>query len=411
MSEPRRETIKFKRQTVKAKLTKRTVEALEPPPEVDGRPAQAWTYDSTTPRLAVCVWSTGAKSWYWVGRGPDGRMMRLKLGEYPEVAPEQAKKLAAKTSAEVANGLDPRQARYRARSEMTLVELFGRYLEEHARLHKRTADDDEAQFRRYCTSLKARAASSITRYEWMQLHAQVGRDHGRYSANRLLALMSKVYSFAATLGRPGENPVKGIKRFKETSRDRYMRGDELQRFFAALEEETDLFRDFFKVLLLTGVRRGNVQAMRYEQIDLAGAVWRVPTTKNGQPLNVHLTAEAVAILSRRLAESGGNPWVFPGGRKNMTGHLTEPKGAWARVLKRAGLDNLRIHDLRRTLGSWQAATGASLPVIGKTLGHKSQATTAVYARLDLDPVRTSVDTAVAAMMAAALPENAANRVE
>jgi integrase len=140
--------------------------------------------------------------------------------------------------------------------------------------------------------------------------------------------------------------------------------------------------------------------MRFADLNLAEATWRIPVTKNGQALTVHLTAEALEILRRRQAASGGSPWVFPGGKKNQAGHLNSPKGAWARICKRAGLENLRMHDLRRTLGSWQAATGASLPVIGKSLGHKSQATTAVYARLNLDPVRASVDTAVAAMLAA-----------
>ena len=91
-------------------------------------------------------------------------------------------------------------------------------------------------------------------------------------------------------------------------------------------------------------------------------------------------------------------WVFPSYGK--TGHLVEPKKAWNRLLDRAEISDLRIHDLRRTLGSWQAATGASLPVIGKSLGHKNQATTAIYARLDLDPVRQAVNTATAAMLAA-----------
>jgi integrase len=90
--------------------------------------------------------------------------------------------------------------------------------------------------------------------------------------------------------------------------------------------------------------------------------------------------------------------VFPG--RGKTGHLVEPKTAWARILKRAGLQNLRLHDLRRTLGSWQAATGASLPIIGKSLGHKSLAATQVYARLNLDPVRAAVNTATDAMLLA-----------
>lgn len=400
-SEPETETLKFKRKPTKRRLTKRTVEALTPPPEVDGKPTQQWTYDATTPRLAICAWSSGSKVWYWVGRGPDGRMLRFKLGSFPETPPELARKLAAKVSADIAHGIDPRHERWKARKELTLAELLEKYLEHHAKPHKKTWEDDQKQFNRYCSSLKSRSISTITRYEFSQLHLKVGEEHGKYSANRLLALLSKMYSFAATLGWPGANPVKGIKRFREESRDRFLNADELARFFKALSEEPPLFQDYFTLLLLTGARRSNVEAMRFEQLDLEIRSWRMPVTKNGKPLTIPLVGEALAILKRRLAESNGNPWVFPGGRKNPTGHLNSPKGAWARILERSGLKDVRPHDLRRTLGSWQAATGASLPIIGKSLGHSNQSTTQIYARLNLDPVRQAVDTAVNAMLAAA----------
>jgi len=109
-----------------------------------------------------------------------------------------------------------------------------------------------------------------------------------------------------------------------------------------------------------------------------------------------LSPEAVVVLDARK-DSG--VFVFPG--DGVTGHIVEPKKAWATLLKTAGIEDLRIHDLRRTLGSWQARTGASLPIIGKSLNHKTHQATAIYARLDLDPVRQSVNTATAAMMEAA----------
>jgi integrase len=109
-----------------------------------------------------------------------------------------------------------------------------------------------------------------------------------------------------------------------------------------------------------------------------------------ETLTIVLTPLVVQILETRKASST-SPWVFPGTGK--TKHLVEPKSAWRRILKRAALTDLRLHDLRRTLGSWQAATGASLPVIGKSLGHSSLAATAIYARLDTDPIRASVERA------------------
>jgi integrase len=139
--------------------------------------------------------------------------------------------------------------------------------------------------------------------------------------------------------------------------------------------------------------------MRWDEVNLDEGVWRIPLTKNGEPQNVTLSPEALAVLKGRREVSGKDDFVFPG--RGARGHLVEPKKGWARVLQRAGITNLRIHDLRRTLGSWQAKTGASLAIIGKSLNHKSHQSTAIYARLDLDPVRHSVNTATAAMLQAA----------
>lgn len=138
-------------------------------------------------------------------------------------------------------------------------------------------------------------------------------------------------------------------------------------------------------------------SMRWADVNLKGAEWRLKTTKNDAPQTVTLSPEAVEVLGSRFAWSPSQ-FVFPGGGK--TGHLAEPKKGWQRVLARAGLADVRIHDVRRTLGSWQAKQGASIAIIGKTLNHKNQNTTAIYARLDLDPVRDSVNAATRAMMAA-----------
>ncbi|WP_245528660.1 site-specific integrase [Candidatus Odyssella thessalonicensis] len=137
--------------------------------------------------------------------------------------------------------------------------------------------------------------------------------------------------------------------------------------------------------------------MKWEDINVTNLTWRISETKNGEAHVVVLAAEVMALLERRRLNSKSR-WVFPSAT-SKSGHIEEPKSAWKKVLERANLTDLRLHDLRRTLGSWQAATGANSYVIGKSLGHKSQQATAVYARLNLDPVRESVDKAVQAMRA------------
>jgi integrase len=145
--------------------------------------------------------------------------------------------------------------------------------------------------------------------------------------------------------------------------------------------------------------------MHWRELDLSAGVWRIPRTKNDEPQSVTLCPEAVAILEARKDATGGG-FVFPG--TGRTGHIVEPKKAVERVMARAGIpygrnvpNGVTLHDMRRTLGSWQARTGASLAIIGKSLNHKSPQATAIYARLDLDPVRQSVNTATAAMLEAA----------
>jgi integrase len=137
--------------------------------------------------------------------------------------------------------------------------------------------------------------------------------------------------------------------------------------------------------------------MRWKELDLEQGTWEIPVTKTGDSQTVTLSMEAIEILKVRKSNRSSF-FVFPG--SGRTGHLIEPKKGWRRILERAGIKDLRIHDLRRTLGSWQAITGSSLPIIGKSLNHKNASTTQIYARLNLDPVRESVQKATVAMIQA-----------
>jgi integrase len=289
---------------------------------------------------------------------------------------------------------------------LTLGELFERFIADYASVHKRTWEQDVAQWARYVGGIKNRALSSITRYDVATLHARLGKEHGHTTANRFLSLLSKVFSYAAELNLPVANPVRGVRRFKEKSRERFLNADELARFFPAVDAEEPPWPDYFRLLLLTGVRKGNLESAEWVEFDLAAAVWTIPgeKSKNGRPLTLPLTPEAVQILQRRKAESNGSRFVFPTRRGARDGHVRNSKDQWKRICQRAGLVGVRVHDLRRTLGSWQAAAGSSILAIGRSLGHSSPTATAVYARLDLSAVRESVQKATTAMLAAAQVE-------
>lgn len=363
-------------------------------------PLNGWSYhyDLKVQGLGIGIGSTGKKT-FILYRKINGRPERLTLGRYPDLTIEQARGKASEINSSIAKGANPADVKRGHAAELTFEELFSQYMERHAKQHKRTWTEDQQRFMQYLKGpLGKKKLSQINRQAVASIHSRITMDGHPVVANRVLALVSSVYGWAVSAGLLETNPVKGIKRNREKSRDRFIRGEELPRFFQALADEAnETMRDYFLLSLLTGARRANVLAMQWTDVNLDEAEWRIEKTKNNTPQTVTLSPEAIEVLGGRLS-SKATKFVFPGiGR---TGHLAEPKKGWKRVLVRAGLTDLRIHDLRRTLGSWQAKQGTSLAIIGKSLNHRNQNTTAIYARLDLDPIRNSVNEATSAIMAA-----------
>lgn len=359
--------------------------------------SHAYFYDAEVRGLALYVSATGAMTFY-LSKRVRGRYTRLRLGSFPhELSIDAARTEARKASGEVAKGNDPHREKLKTRAEMTVGQLFAKHFEAEAS-HNKTADKNRRQYELHLQRWANRRLAEVTQEDVQNLHAKIGRENGRYAANRVLALLHHAYKTTArAAGFKGENPASGVQKFKEKSRERFLNADELAAFFKSLDAESELFRDFFLTALLTGARRANVQAMRWDELRLADAIWRIPETKTGDAVTVPLVAEVLEILNRRAAAAVG-PFVFASYGKR--GHIVEPKSAWKRVVERAGLADVRLHDLRRTFGSWQAAAGVSLAIIGKGLGHKNQSTTAIYARLNVEPVRDAMTTAAAAMMKA-----------
>jgi integrase len=180
----------------------------------------------------------------------------------------------------------------------------------------------------------------------------------------------------------GVNPAVGITPFEERSRERVLQADEFERFFAALDLEEETFRDFVMLTLLTGARKSNVLSMRWDNLNLKSGTWTIPAeqSKNSQSQLIVLTEAEMEILQRRNdSESKHDIFVFPS--NSRFGHLTDVKHSWSSFLKRANIKDLHIHDLRRSLASWMASTGANVSVIRSALHHKDVKTTlTVYAR-------------------------------
>jgi integrase len=221
---------------------------------------------------------------------------------------------------------------------------------------------------------------------------------GKHCANRNYDTMRAVFGWALRKEVIDEmrNPCLGVDKYKVRSRERFVLPSEFSALAAAIDAEpNETLRDYFWMCLFTGARKSNVLSMSWSNINFELRTWTIPDTKNGDQQVVNLVDAAIKILTARK-EKACSQWVFPSPRRS--GHLTCPKSAWNRIRLRSGLKDLRIHDLRRTLGSYMAIQGASATIIGKALGHRSVQATAVYSRLTQDPVREAVEQAVATLI-------------
>ena len=285
----------------------------------------------------------------------------------------------------------------RRKPVLLLSELFETYMRLHAKVRCRSWQKMEKTFASYFSHWADRDASSITKHEVRAYHAELAIRISKTTANHALELLGPVYNFGIDQDLIEVNPVRRLKKFKIQSRERFLERDELVRLKAAIETlRYEVTQDFIWMCLFTGIRRSNVASMRWDDISMERGVWKIPLTKNGRSQNQPLTSQAMEILVKRRKNADDSPWVFPSFR-SKTGHLTKPENAWEMVRLRAGIEDLRLHDLRRTLASWEALTGANLSTIAATLNHQDFKSTMIYARLNVDTVRDAMQTATEAM--------------
>ncbi len=326
---------------------------------------------------------------------------------------------ALKLLAQIAVGDNPQEAKKKARREaarmQTLQAVFDHYKANHLQKYCSQRSVQNSKYEWDPVPFKGQKLSSITMEQVRNLHRDLGEARGPYMANRVVGLLRVLFNYAADeLGYTGPNPVRlrktarGDRRrngtialFPEKGRERFIQPDELPRFFDAVKaEEDEDFKDLVLMLLFTGAHRGNVQAMKWEDISLERGVWTIPHTKNGDSVKIALSPWAMAVLRRRATSRKPEvEWVFPA-RRAKSGHMQEPKKLWWALRDKAGLPDLKMHDLRRTLATYQRTTGATLEMIGASLGHRSRVATEIYARVDLNPVRQAVTTATRALLEA-----------
>ena len=397
-----------------ARVLPLTPEAIEDFP----RPKRRWRYyrDPGADHLFIGI-GPSSRRWVWYGK-VHGRPKRIGLGPYPGLTPEKARSKAADLNIEHSEGKGEADLTAVAKKDMTLHELFEDFVAN--RRGKKTGRPLAGYTIKLYRHILAKwlkpwhdtPITGIQQRDIANLHEKIGKTRSKVRrrsgeamttvANRTVTLLSSLFDHASGRGYyGGENPAAGITRFPEDERDRWVEGREMPKLLAAIAAEPNIdIRDFVLLALLTGQRKSNVLSMRWEELDLAhpdGARWTIPAskTKARKKQTVPLAEQAVAIIRSRSPAPNG--YVFASSA-SKSGHLIYPDSGWQRTVTRAGLKDLRLHDLRRTLGSWQARLGASLLVIGKSLGHTDSRSTQIYARVDQDPVRQSVERATAAIL-------------
>jgi len=361
--------------------------------------------------LVFVVEASGSCAFAWYKK-VFGRATWKKIGSFPECSLDAARAEASRFNNNLLQGDDP----FTSSDGTTLREAFERYCEEHledqAKNPQKAIKDAKWQFNKYLPAWHDRKLDTINRADLNRLQRELRKKHGPYTSNRVIQLLRAAVNYAIEKNiwhcKAEDNPVANLELYKEQKRDRFIQPDEMAAVWKRLDAEGNLnLRDFVVLALSTGARKGDLLSMRWKDICQSAngeKFWRVPDPKNKQPYNIPLLPEVLKVLEARHRRNGKSDWVFPS-EKDEKQHLGDPKKAWNRFRKQIHCPDLRIHDLRRTTGSWQAGHGASLQIIGKSLGHSSSAATEIYSRLNLDPVRQSMAKAYKAMRATrALPE-------
>lgn len=373
-----------------ARLTKRAVEAAK-------ATGKGWTWigDQEVPGFGVRVYSSGRKVYSLRYRTDSGRQRMMKLGVHGELTVEQARGMAMREKLKVLEGGDPLAQKRKAEAEVrTVKHLMDRWIEEHARAHRKSHEEDRRRVdARIVPALGRLPLEDLSVERLASWHRNTGED-SPVEANRCLETLRAAWRWAERqeiLPDEAQDPTGKVKRFRERSRDRWLRRGELERLLRATAQEEDPFvRAAVPLLLLTGLRKGELLSARWRDVDLRRAEIRLPETKSGEAQVRLLPSPAVTIL-QDLPRVKGSPFVFPS-PVDKNEHRRDFKKPWIRIRRTADLEDVTLHDLRRTAGSYMAQAGVPLEVITKVLGQTHPAVTKVYARLASENERAALET-------------------
>jgi len=359
------------------------------PPPATG---QVDYWDAQVRGFGLRVSLGGKKSWIVIYRH-NGRCRRMTIGAFPTLGLADARALATKKLRAAAAGEDPAQEKQDARKAATFSDIAAFYIEKHAKPMKRTWKEDQRKIdKNLLPRWKNVKPDDIKRSHVINLLDAIVDRGAPVEANRVRALISKIFNFAIRRGLLESNPAYLVENpGAETPRDRVLTEDEIRKLWGAAVEEGGIVFDVFRIGLLTAQRRGEILGMEWSELDLRSGWWTIPASrsKNGLAHRVPLSEDALAIVRGREKsdpedESPPSAFVFRsryGTRGDAS--MTEIQKAVYRLRKSTGIDFV-FHDLRRTAASFMTANGTSRLVVSKILNHVERGITAVYDRHSYD---------------------------
>lgn len=371
------------------RLTKRTVEQTH---------SGEYLWDSEVPGFGVRLLPSGSKRFVFQFRTIGGEQGRLTIGRFPSMTVDQARRIARECRTEVDRGGNPSLGRREERAAPSLRDLANHYCDEYAierALKPRTIKDARRLLGRYALPrLGRRKVRDITPADIRKVVSEAREGSGRYEANRLRAVLSRMFTLAIQQNLRASNPCNGVERYREDQRWKYLPEEHVWALLAACDRYGDQnAADAIRLLLFTGARLQEVLKASWDQFDLEAGTWEKPShhTKTKIRHRVPLSKSALRLLRRMRAEDFERVFLFPG-RKLETprADLNRP---WKAICEAAGLNGYRLHDLRRTTATFLLSDGTPLATVGKVLGHTQASTTARYAHLFQDAMQDGLDKA------------------
>ncbi len=368
----------------KAKLTKQVIETL-PHPEK----GQVFYVDKTLPGFYLIVGKQSKT--FAVQKDMQGKSVRYTIGRYGHFTPEEARKVAKEKLYLMSTGVNPlEKEREEQAQKITLQTVLEQFLETRRNLKDRTRSDYTYITGKYLADWLARPVEDITKEQVLEKHGRLGRESGPTTANKVLRVFRALYNFAkATYGLQSENPVSYLSHvkawYKESRRRTYIKPSDLKEWWNGVHDlDNDTYRDFFLVLLFTGLRRGEAAKIAWTDINFAERTLRIPDTKNGDPLVLPICDYLFEMFEQRRARYGNYKYVFPG--SGIHGYLAEPKKGIYKVIRNSGVE-FTCHDLRRTFITIAESLDIGSYALKRMLNHRVTDVTGGYIIVGVERLR------------------------